>query len=128
MRAFTNSMKPRPLDKCNLLFFPTCYEDHWFVFIVDIKDECFVFLDSHYSLEDDFHSYIRDRLINSFASQWAKYVKVDKPFHEYDVLYPDIPKHNSEKMYDSGIYAMMSLQHWTSPRTILSSISSPKTS
>jgi len=37
-RAFTKSSKARPLNHSNMLFFPTCFEDHWFVFIVDLKD------------------------------------------------------------------------------------------
>ncbi|WVZ66117.1 hypothetical protein U9M48_015390 [Paspalum notatum var. saurae] len=126
MRAFTMSTKTRPLQNSNLLFFPTCYQNHWFVFIVDIKDQCFVFLDSHYNPQDEFHNYVRERSIHSFATHWAKYIQIEKPFGHYDILYPDIPKHNTEKMYDSGIYAMMGLQHWTSPRTILSSIFQPK--
>jgi len=62
------------------LFFPTCYQGHWFVFIVDIKDHCFVFLDSHYSSEDEFHSHVREMMVRSFAFHWNKYIKAEMPF------------------------------------------------
>lgn len=124
--AFTRSTKARPLPSSNMLFFPTSYQGHWFVFVVDIKDQCFVFLDPHYTSEDEFHGHVRERLITSFVIHWNKYVKVDKAFEEYKILYPHMPKHGIEKMYDSGIYAMMSLEHWTSPRTVLATIFQPK--
>ncbi|KAJ1265483.1 hypothetical protein BS78_08G079300 [Paspalum vaginatum] len=112
MRAFTRSTKARPLQNSNMIY-------HWFLFIVDIKNQSFVFLDSHYSSQDDFHSRIRERLINTFAVHWEKYVKVEKQFHQYNILYPG-------SRYDSSVYTMMGLQYWTSSRTILSSIFQPK--
>ncbi|WVZ48795.1 hypothetical protein U9M48_000204 [Paspalum notatum var. saurae] len=108
------------------LFFPTCYESHWFVFVVDIKDQCFVFLDSHYNSKDEFHTYVREMMVPSFVFHWNKYIKAKKPFDEFDILYPDMPNHGPDKMYDSGIYAMMALQYWTSPRPMLSTIFEPK--
>uniref|UniRef100_A0A0A9BBU3 Ubiquitin-like protease family profile domain-containing protein n=1 Tax=Arundo donax TaxID=35708 RepID=A0A0A9BBU3_ARUDO len=31
------------------LFFPICYNDHWFLFVVDLENKFFLFLDSYYS-------------------------------------------------------------------------------
>jgi len=126
MNAFTKSTKAKALQSSNMLFFPTCYQGHWFVFIVDIKDHCFVFLDSHYSSEDEFHSHVREMMVRSFAFHWNKYIKAEMPFDEFEILYPDMPKHGADKMYDSGIYAMMALKYWISPRTLLSAIFQPK--
>ncbi|WVZ48768.1 hypothetical protein U9M48_000180 [Paspalum notatum var. saurae] len=108
------------------LFFPTCYQSHGFVFVVDIKDQCFVFLDSHYSSKDEFHAHVRAMMVPSFAFHWNKYIKAEKPFDQFEILYPHMPKHGPDKMYDSGIYAMMALQYWTSPRSMLSTVFEPK--
>ena len=45
------------------LYFPTFYEDHWFVFVVDIKDRKFVFLDSFYSELHAYQLYVREKMV-----------------------------------------------------------------
>lgn len=45
------------------LYFPTFYEDHWFVFVVDIKDKKFVFLDSFYSQIHAYQQYVREKMV-----------------------------------------------------------------
>jgi hypothetical protein len=52
-RAFRGSKKARPLYKCDMLFYPILFERHWFVFVVDIKDKLWVFLDSYYAKGDE---------------------------------------------------------------------------
>jgi hypothetical protein len=49
------------------LVFPTCFEDHWFVFIVDIKDKKYVMLDSYYKETDEFQGIVRERMVSSFT-------------------------------------------------------------
>ncbi|XP_039841597.1 uncharacterized protein LOC120701853 [Panicum virgatum] len=66
-RAFIKSSKARPLKHSNLLVFPTCFEDHWFVFIVDIKDKKYVMLDSYYKETDEFQEIVRERMVSSFT-------------------------------------------------------------
>ncbi|KAL6843949.1 hypothetical protein ACP4OV_026520 [Aristida adscensionis] len=61
--AFTRSHKARPLSSSNLLFFPVCFEKHWFLFVVDIKDHYFVFLDSYYTKDCHYQKHVRQRLI-----------------------------------------------------------------
>ncbi|TVU41608.1 hypothetical protein EJB05_15140 [Eragrostis curvula] len=124
-RDFSICSKTRPLSKSNLLFFPTCYDNHWFVFAVDIKDKNFVFLDPFYSKDDAFQEHVRDRMINSFMIQWDRYVGVDMKFDDYDVVYPNVPAHSEDNMCDSGIISMMCVEYWTSPRVMLSTIFSP---
>ncbi|TVU33530.1 hypothetical protein EJB05_25353 [Eragrostis curvula] len=124
-RGFEICSKGRPLSKSNLLFFPTCYDNHWFVFVVDIVDHNFVFLDPFYSKDDAFQVYVRDRMIYSFMIQWDKYVGVDMKFDKYDVIYPLVPAHSEDNMFDSGIISMMCVEYWISPRVMLSTIFSP---
>ena len=45
------------------LFFPCFHDEHWFVFVVDIKDRSFVFLDSYYALHDEYQADVRDRMV-----------------------------------------------------------------
>jgi len=49
-------------------------------------------------------------------------VQVGMGFDEYEVLYPDVPLQPSNNIADSGIYAMMFLQCWKSPRSVLRNI------
>lgn len=91
MKAFSRSSKSRPLHRSDLvgfkimfsqvhesflfsdyiylfyifmqLYFPTFYEDHWFVFVVDIKDKKFVFLDSFYSENHAYQQYVRQKMV-----------------------------------------------------------------
>ncbi|KAG2579580.1 hypothetical protein PVAP13_6NG262800 [Panicum virgatum] len=91
-RAFTKSSKARPLHHSNMLFFPTCFQDHWFVFIVDIKDRKYVILDSFNKQNDEFQEIVRDRLRSSFEHHWDKYMQVNMCFDEYEFVYPVVPE------------------------------------
>ncbi|KAL6658105.1 hypothetical protein ACP70R_003691 [Stipagrostis hirtigluma subsp. patula] len=123
-RAFHRSQKPRKLADSNLLFFPIQFECHWFVFIVDIKDRYFVFLDSYYGKDSPYQQHCRDRLIPSFMFHWDQFVKGDKDmkFDEYKIVYPPVPPQGHDNLNDGGVFVLMFLQHWGSPRTLLSSI------
>ncbi|KAL6615312.1 hypothetical protein ACP70R_037582 [Stipagrostis hirtigluma subsp. patula] len=123
-RAFTRSRKARPLEDSNLLFFPVLFEHHWFVFVVDIKDHYFVFLDSLYSQDDPYHQHVRDRIIPSFILHWHKFVHTNREmnFGSYQVIYPVVPKQGEDNMVDCRIFIMMFLENWNSPRSVLTSI------
>jgi len=121
-RSFKRSSRSRPLNHCNNLFFPIFFNEHWFVFVVDIKDRKFVFLDSLYKKDHEFHEIVRDRLITSFQVHWDNYVQVDMGFGKYELLYPDVPHQPLENSFDSGIYTMMFLENWKSPRTVMRNI------
>ncbi|KAG2590384.1 hypothetical protein PVAP13_5NG270440, partial [Panicum virgatum] len=121
-RAFIKSSKARPLKHSNLLVFPTCFEDHWFVFIVDIKDKKYVMLDSYYKETDEFQEIVRERMRDSFEHHWKKILGFEMGFDDYDFMYPVVPEQPLDNNSDSGIYAMMFIEHWTSPRTLLTSV------
>ncbi|CAL4930323.1 unnamed protein product [Urochloa decumbens] len=118
-RAFRRSSKSRPLDRCNNLYFPTCYNNHWFVFVVNIKDNNFVFLDPLHHKDHEFIDHVTEKMVNHFQLHWDMYVKTDMKFDDYHYLYPDMPKQALDNSFDSGIFAMMSLTHWISPRSVL---------
>ncbi|PVH38664.1 hypothetical protein PAHAL_5G320400 [Panicum hallii] len=108
-RSFKRSSRNRPINNSNNLYFPILFSEHWFVFVVDIKDHKFIFLDPLYHKDHEFHEIVRDRL-------------VDMGFDEYEILYPDVPRQPLENSVDSGIYAMMFVEYWKSPRTVLRNI------
>ncbi|CAN6303832.1 unnamed protein product [Urochloa humidicola] len=142
-RAFKCASRARPLHRSELLFFPTCYEDHWFVFVVAIKyrkyviDHWFVFvvaikyrkyviLDSVYNENHEFQEVVRERMRTSFEYHWSKYVHLDMGFPHYSFIYPTVPKQPSDNNTDSGIYAMIFIENWISPRTCLTSLFTPE--
>ncbi|CAL4935370.1 unnamed protein product [Urochloa decumbens] len=94
-RAFGRSSKARPLSRSNMHFFPTYSE---------------------------FQEIVRERLRNSFQFHWKKFVKLDMGFPRYEFSYPHVPQQPSDNNTDSGIYAMMFIKHWLSPRTVLTSV------
>ena len=46
------------------LFFPICHENHWFVFIVAIRDGYFVFLDSYFGENHYFQEKARSVIVS----------------------------------------------------------------
>jgi hypothetical protein len=48
------------------LYFPVCHANHWFLFIVDLKNKRFVFMDSYFDEEDHFQCFVRDKLVSAF--------------------------------------------------------------
>ncbi|KAL6595520.1 hypothetical protein ACP70R_047860 [Stipagrostis hirtigluma subsp. patula] len=123
-RAFHRSQKARKFVDSNLLFFPILFEGHWFVFIVDIKDHYFVFLDSFYGKDSPYQQHCRDRLIPSFMFHWDQFVddEKDMKFDDYKVVYPPVPPQGPDNLNDGGVFVLMFLKSWESPRTVLSSI------
>ena len=116
------------------LYFLTFYEDHWFVFVVDIKDRKFVFLDSFYSELHAYQQYVREKMvcfdssalffcfvlvinylmiflyfliqILEFQFWWNRFVKTDTKFREYGVIYPSVPKQSLDNKY---VYVLFSI-------------------
>jgi len=43
-------------------------------------------------------------------------------FDDYDFMYPVVPEQPLDNNSDSGIYAMMFIENWTSLRTLLTSV------
>ncbi|CAL4908478.1 unnamed protein product [Urochloa decumbens] len=83
---------------------------------------CRAFKLSHRNRPLNHHEYqeiVRDCVVPSFKLHWDKYVNVAMDF-DYGFLYPDMPLQELDNSIDSGIYAMMCIQYWKSPRIVLS--------
>uniref|UniRef100_A0A0E0FW04 Ubiquitin-like protease family profile domain-containing protein n=1 Tax=Oryza nivara TaxID=4536 RepID=A0A0E0FW04_ORYNI len=78
------------------LFFPIVKSRHWVVFVIDLKSERFVFLDSLYDEESFYHAELRPKLISNFSLAWNLYVQDHSiDFNRFSVIYPPVPKQNN---------------------------------
>ncbi|CAL4911061.1 unnamed protein product [Urochloa decumbens] len=125
-RAFKRLSKIRPVTHSNMLFFPSFYDEHWFVFVVDMKERKYVMLDSLYKEDDEYQQYVSQRMRASFQYYWQKILQVDIGFEDFQLIYPAVPRQPSGHENDSGIYAMMFLEHWLPNTSSLSSLFGPK--
>ncbi|CAL4911134.1 unnamed protein product [Urochloa decumbens] len=125
-RAFKRFSKSRPVTHSNMLFFPTFYDEHWFVFVVDIKGRKYVMLDSFFKEDDEYQQYASQRMRASFEYHWKKLLHIDISFEDFQLIYPAVPRQPSGHENDSGIYAMMFLEHWLPNTTSLSDLFGPK--
>ncbi|KAM0899692.1 hypothetical protein ACQ4PT_021131 [Festuca glaucescens] len=92
-----NSPKP--------LFFPICRSRHWFTFSVNFKFKLFIFLDSLYNKEDEFHSSIKNVLINNFVKLWQLIFQTEENiFRNFSVMYAKVPKQGN--VDDCGVFTM----------------------
>ncbi|CAL4903648.1 unnamed protein product [Urochloa decumbens] len=75
-RAFKRLSKIRLVTHSNMLFFPSFYDEHWFVFVVDMKERKYVMLDSLYKEDDEYQQ-------ASFQYYWQKILQVDIGFEDF---------------------------------------------
>nr|AAX96214.1 Ulp1 protease family, C-terminal catalytic domain, putative [Oryza sativa Japonica Group]ABA92181.1 Ulp1 protease family, C-terminal catalytic domain containing protein [Oryza sativa Japonica Group] len=122
-QAFTFARNKKPLHYYDLLIFPCLYDNHWFVFTVDIKGHHFIFLDSIYDENSKYHKKIQGLLIPGFIAIWEEFSDVEKDFSKFDIQYPPITRQNNG--HDCGIYAMKCMEWWN-PRMHLKDIIRPE--
>ncbi|RCV20503.1 hypothetical protein SETIT_4G061000v2 [Setaria italica] len=73
-----------------------------FLFIVDIKDSKFVFLDSYYTKNDEYHAYVKDQMnLNCFTHVYLDSLNL---------------------MIDFGVFVMMFCENWELPRSPLANL------
>uniref|UniRef100_M8CJZ5 Ubiquitin-like protease family profile domain-containing protein n=1 Tax=Aegilops tauschii TaxID=37682 RepID=M8CJZ5_AEGTA len=59
-----SASRSKRLDLSNTLFFPTCLDNHWIVFVVNFKWKLFAFLDSFYDKDSYLHKSTREKFGN----------------------------------------------------------------
>ena len=106
------------------LCFPIIIHKHWFVFIVDLRNKLFVFLDSYFSADHNFQVQARTKLvsfvfcsvikliitffnmfalfpflfkkkIDAFKECWYQYAGGNVDVDAFSVFYPPVPKQNN---------------------------------
>uniref|UniRef100_A0A0E0BQI1 Ubiquitin-like protease family profile domain-containing protein n=1 Tax=Oryza glumipatula TaxID=40148 RepID=A0A0E0BQI1_9ORYZ len=110
-KSFDGAAKARRLDLCDMLLFPINYLQHWFLFIVDIKDRMFVFLDSEY---DEYSEYFEN--LKTHLKLWSMFIKSVLDFKGFKIVFPPVPRQEYE--CDSGVFTMKFMEIW-SPRILL---------
>uniref|UniRef100_A0A0E0ML67 Ubiquitin-like protease family profile domain-containing protein n=1 Tax=Oryza punctata TaxID=4537 RepID=A0A0E0ML67_ORYPU len=102
----------------------TCDMKHWFLFIVDLKDENFVFIDSLFDEDEEYQVNPSSRLISNFRTVWNKFV-TDHPinFDKFKTIYPPHPRQTNR--VDCGIFMLKCMELWA-PRVLLTNIFSQK--
>ncbi|RCV11882.1 hypothetical protein SETIT_2G222300v2, partial [Setaria italica] len=100
------------------LYFSIFYDDHWFLFIVDIKDSKFVFLDSYYTENDEYHVYVKEQMnMNCFTPVYLDSLNLMNM--NFSLLTTHSLIHDS---FDSGVFVMIFLEYWESPRSLLANL------
>lgn len=96
------------------MFFPICHENHWFVFIVAIRDGYFVFLDSCFGENHYFQEKARSVIIPNFVKAWDEFIGYNYEFEDFVIHYAPVPKQDIEywSKHDDGIFVMKYLELW----------------
>ncbi|KAL6883280.1 hypothetical protein ACP4OV_010694 [Aristida adscensionis] len=109
--CFERASSVLDLKKAHMLLFPICNNDHWFVFIVDLKNKNFTFLDSYFSENDDYHVQVRVILVPNFKKVWYNNVYKASDLEDFPYVYPPVPK--QKNLVDCGFFVLKFLQFWT---------------
>uniref|UniRef100_A0A0E0LVI0 Ubiquitin-like protease family profile domain-containing protein n=1 Tax=Oryza punctata TaxID=4537 RepID=A0A0E0LVI0_ORYPU len=132
--SFSGASRARKLHLCDMfflsctfiyfscflrLFFPIYYNEHWFLFIIDIKDRMLVFLDTLHNEGHEYFEPIMSLLIDNLQTVWDKFVCTPINFRSFEIVFPPVPR--QENSCDSGVYVMKFMELW-SPRIVLSNV------
>ncbi|KAL5677459.1 hypothetical protein ACJX0J_013590, partial [Zea mays] len=109
-KSFLGANSALKLHRSNKLYFPVCHANHWFLFIVDLKNKRFVFMDSYFDEEDPFQCFVRDKLIRVFKVLWLLYSDSNIDVLSFKILYPAVPK--QENTHDCGIFTLQYMEYW----------------
>uniref|UniRef100_J3KZZ1 Ubiquitin-like protease family profile domain-containing protein n=1 Tax=Oryza brachyantha TaxID=4533 RepID=J3KZZ1_ORYBR len=107
-KAFKYASQQRDLHQYDLLIFPCLYNNHRFVFVVDIKGKDFVFLDSLYSEKSAYHTDVRDLTIPGFITMWFEFSKINIDFTKFQNKYHVIPRQTN--LHDCGVYTIKCME------------------
>jgi len=99
-----------PIFFCLQLFFPVLYCEHWFLFVVDLKQKMFLFLDSYFSKDDDYSVLTRRKLIPRFCHAWDMFVGSNVDFQHFKIAYPRVPKQSNT--VDCGVFVIKFMEIW----------------
>uniref|UniRef100_A0ACD5U767 Uncharacterized protein n=1 Tax=Avena sativa TaxID=4498 RepID=A0ACD5U767_AVESA len=109
--AFKGASLAKKIDECELLFFPICHCKHWFLFVVDLQNHLFAFMDSLFSMKSLYQVVVRGLLVGNFKHLWKAIVDPEYSFDDFRILYPNIPRQGNG--HDCGVYVMKCMEIWT---------------
>uniref|UniRef100_A0A0E0CG27 Ubiquitin-like protease family profile domain-containing protein n=1 Tax=Oryza meridionalis TaxID=40149 RepID=A0A0E0CG27_9ORYZ len=82
-----------------MLFFPICYLEHWFLFVVDIKDRMLVFLDSLHEKDDPYFDPIMDLMISNLQNAWDEAEESAMDFNSFEIFFPPVPREENKLVH-----------------------------
>ncbi|KAM0912770.1 hypothetical protein ACQ4PT_012585 [Festuca glaucescens] len=109
--AFKGASLAKKIDECELLFFPICHCKHWFLFVVDLQNHLFVFMDSLFSMKSLYQVVVRGLLVGNFKQLWKEIVDPEYSFDNFRIVYPAIPRQGNG--HDCGVFVMKCMEIWT---------------
>ncbi|VAH84804.1 unnamed protein product [Triticum turgidum subsp. durum] len=104
------------------LYFPTLHNEHYFLFVVNIKGRTFYFLDSFYDENISYHKNIKKKIISSFTCTWYETQLPPMESNAFPAVYPKVPQQDNDS--DCGIFTLK-LMGWY-PRNPAPIVFSPK--
>uniref|UniRef100_A0A8R7R0X1 Ubiquitin-like protease family profile domain-containing protein n=1 Tax=Triticum urartu TaxID=4572 RepID=A0A8R7R0X1_TRIUA len=114
--TFEGASLVKKIDACELLFFPICHCKHWFLFVVDLQNRQFVFMDSLFHKKSRYQVVVSEMLVGNFQHLWNEIVDPEYIFDNFRIVYPDMPRQGNGN--DCGVFVMKCMEIWT-PRVVL---------
>uniref|UniRef100_A0ACD6A236 Uncharacterized protein n=1 Tax=Avena sativa TaxID=4498 RepID=A0ACD6A236_AVESA len=111
IKNFHAADSTKKLHLSERLNFPALYDDHWFVFAVDIKTQNFLFLYSLYGERSSLHQRVDDMLITNFLKTWNECDLKDMHFEKYGKVFPSLPKQKTRN--DRGVFTIKYMQKYS---------------
>ncbi|XP_020186782.1 uncharacterized protein [Aegilops tauschii subsp. strangulata] len=114
--TFKGASLAKKIDACELLFFPICHCKHWFLFVVDLQNCQFVFMDSLFLKKSRYQVVVSEMLVGNFKHLWKEIVDSEYSFDNFRIVYPAMPRQGNGN--DCGVFVMKCMEIWT-PRVVL---------
>lgn len=114
--AFKGASQAKKIDACELLFFPICHCKHWFLFVVDLQNHLFAFMDSLFRKKSRYQVVVSEMLVGNFKHLWKEIVDPEYSFDNFRIVYPAMPRQGNGN--DCGVFVMKCMEIWT-PRVVL---------
>ncbi|KAM3208383.1 hypothetical protein ACQJBY_063206 [Aegilops geniculata] len=114
--TFKSASLAKKIDACELLFFPICHCKHWFLFVVDLQNGQFVFMDSLFRKKSRYQVVVSEMLVGNFKYLWKEIVDPEYSFDNFRIVYPAMPRQGNGN--DCGVFVMKCMEIWT-PRVVL---------
>uniref|UniRef100_A0A8I7BDL7 Ubiquitin-like protease family profile domain-containing protein n=1 Tax=Hordeum vulgare subsp. vulgare TaxID=112509 RepID=A0A8I7BDL7_HORVV len=114
--TFKSASLEKKIDACELLFFPICHCKHWFLFVVDLQNRQFVFMDSLFRKKSRYQVVVSEMLVGNFKHLWKEIVDAEYSFDNFRTVYPAMPRQGNGN--DCGVFVMKCMEIWT-PRVVL---------
>lgn len=114
--TFKGASLAKKIDACELLFFPICHCKHWFLFVVDLQNRQFVFMDSLFRKKSRYQVVVSEMLVGNFKHLWKEIVDPEYSFDNFRIVYPAMPRQGNGN--DCGVFVMKCMEIWT-PRVVL---------